>query len=93
MKVLKVTKLRDEAQRRSFPQVEKGGLRNNNKMNIKVKYYLLSGFIILMLTSYHLYAQNKIIKVACIGNSVTYGYGLKHSDIESYSSQLQQLLS
>lgn len=61
-------------------------------MNIEVKYYLLLGFIILMLTSYHLYAQNNIIKGACIGNSVTYGYGLKNSNIESYPSQLQQLL-
>ena len=31
-------------------------------------------------------------KVACIGNSVTYGYGHKTPGETSYPSQLQQLL-
>ncbi len=38
------------------------------------------------------YAQDKIIKVACIGNSVTYGYGLADREHNSYPAQLQQLL-
>lgn len=36
-------------------------------------------------------AQEKI-KVACIGNSVTYGYGHKEPGSTSYPTQLQQML-
>ena len=36
-------------------------------------------------------AQEKI-KVACIGNSVTYGYGHKEPGRTSYPTQLQQML-
>ena len=36
-------------------------------------------------------AQEKI-KVACIGNSVTYGYGHKEQGSTSYPTQLQQML-
>lgn len=32
------------------------------------------------------------IKVACVGNSVTYGYGLNERETESYPAQLQKLL-
>lgn len=32
------------------------------------------------------------IKVACIGNSITYGYGTDNSEIDSYPAQLQQML-
>lgn len=38
------------------------------------------------------FAQSKKIKVACIGNSVTYGYGHKDPAITSWPSVLQQLL-
>jgi sialate O-acetylesterase len=31
-------------------------------------------------------------RIACVGNSVTYGYGLKDRDTESYPAQLQKLL-
>lgn len=36
-------------------------------------------------------AQEKI-KVACVGNSVTYGYGHKNPAVTSYPTQLQQML-
>ena len=36
-------------------------------------------------------SQNQKIKVACIGNSVTYGYGLKYPATESYPFQLQKM--
>ena len=36
-------------------------------------------------------AQEKI-KVACVGNSVTYGYGHKNPGETSYPTQLQQML-
>ncbi|HXS56686.1 MAG TPA: GDSL-type esterase/lipase family protein [Hanamia sp.] len=39
-----------------------------------------------------IFAQNSKIKVACIGNSVTYGYGLKDPFTESYPVQLQKML-
>ena len=31
-------------------------------------------------------------KVACIGDSITYGYGLQNRDVESYPAQLQKML-
>lgn len=37
------------------------------------------------------FAQKKI-KVACIGNSVTYGYLLSDRERNAYPSQLQQML-
>jgi len=39
-----------------------------------------------------IFAQNPKIKVACIGNSVTYGYGLKDPSTESYPVELQKML-
>lgn len=36
--------------------------------------------------------ENGIIKVACIGDSITKGYGLANPDEESYPAQLQKLL-
>lgn len=34
----------------------------------------------------------KPIKVACVGNSITYGYTLENRELESYPSQLQRML-
>lgn len=50
---------------------------------------LIALFIIL---SFTLQAQNKVIKVACIGNSITYGSGIKDPLKDSYPSVLQCLL-
>ncbi|MDE3213181.1 MAG: sialate O-acetylesterase, partial [Bacteroidota bacterium] len=38
------------------------------------------------------FSFGKKIKVACLGNSVTYGYHLPHREIQSYPAQLQNLL-
>ncbi|MBQ0129841.1 MAG: sialate O-acetylesterase [bacterium] len=46
--------------------------------------------IIILLLPFLLKAQP--VKVACVGNSVTFGYGLKNPEKESYPVQLQQLL-
>ena len=35
---------------------------------------------------------NSRIRVACIGNSVTYGYGFKNRENDSYPARLQQIL-
>lgn len=34
----------------------------------------------------------EVMKIACIGNSVTYGYGLQNPSVQAYPAQLQQLL-
>lgn len=36
--------------------------------------------------------QSDTIRVACVGNSITEGYGLKNRDVDSYPARLQQLL-
>ncbi|TKC09743.1 sialate O-acetylesterase [Pedobacter frigoris] len=46
----------------------------------------------LSLLQLNLMAQNKPLKVACIGNSVTYGYLLKDPSREAYPAVLQNLL-
>jgi len=48
--------------------------------------------VIFLLVPYVLLAQQAPIKVACIGNSVTFGYGHKAPSATSYPTVLQQLL-
>jgi sialate O-acetylesterase len=57
-----------------------------------MKKILLFFLLTFLVSSFNAFAQNKIIKVACIGNSVTYGYGLKNPSTQSYPSQLQKML-
>jgi lysophospholipase L1-like esterase/pimeloyl-ACP methyl ester carboxylesterase len=45
--------------------------------------------LLAILISCSLYSQ---IKVACVGNSITYGAGIKDREINSYPAQLQNLL-
>lgn len=37
-------------------------------------------------------AAERPLRVACVGNSVTYGYGLRHRDRDAYPVRLQQML-
>ena len=60
-------------------------------MNAKYKFSSLLLFFLLLM-NLCLFAQNKAIKVACIGNSVTYGYGLDNREQDCYPARLQQLL-
>jgi sialate O-acetylesterase len=53
-----------------------------------MRSYLL--FFALIISSF-LFGQQKI-KVACIGNSVTYGYTIHNREVNSYPSQLQAIL-
>lgn len=46
---------------------------------------------VLLLCSAVLLAQ-KPVKVSCVGDSITYGYGLDDPAVESYPAQLQQML-
>lgn len=54
----------------------------------------LSRYLILLLlcAATQGWTQPKPLKVACIGNSVTFGYGLPEADGGNYPQQLQQLL-
>jgi sialate O-acetylesterase len=60
-------------------------------MKFKNKYYPLLLFALLIGVK-QLYAQTGVIKIACVGNSVTYGYGLVNPAQESYPAQLQKML-
>lgn len=48
--------------------------------------------IILFLCSKLTSQNNQKIRIACVGNSVTYGYGIEKREDNSYPAQLQQLL-
>jgi len=61
-------------------------------MNTKRNLLTILLLFILLLMNLCLLAQNKTIKVACIGNSVTYGYGLQNREQECYPAKLQLLL-
>ena len=55
-----------------------------------MKRTILVCFLLLSLTA--MGRGKKLIKVACVGNSVTYGYGLPHRETQAYPVKLQQLL-
>lgn len=59
----------------------------NIKAHMSTHRFIL--FLFSIVTSIPLFAQ---VKVACIGNSVTYGYGIENRETNSYPAQLQQLL-
>ena len=72
-------------------------------LQLKMKKYIILCIIALLSTT--LYGQQptisqrlgdletqRLIKVACIGNSVTYGYGHENPDSTSYPSQLAEML-
>lgn len=48
--------------------------------------------ILWMLTCVSMGVAQKTVKVACVGNSVTYGTGIKNRETDSYPAQLQRLL-
>ncbi len=52
---------------------------------------ICSLIVMALLLAVHLYAQQPV-KVACVGNSITYGYTLPNREKEAYPPQLQQLL-
>ena len=57
-------------------------------MKQKISLFLLS----LLFFCSEIFAQESKIKVACIGNSVTYGYELKDPLTQSYPAQMQKML-
>jgi|ERR1035437_5588996 lysophospholipase L1-like esterase len=55
------------------------------------KYSVLFLLSCLFLLNSCLHAQDSLIKVACVGNSITAGYGLENPSLQSYPAQLQTL--
>jgi lysophospholipase L1-like esterase len=49
----------------------------------------LALLLTIILISCKLTAQDTLIKVACVGNSITAGYGLENPTLQSYPAQLQ----
>lgn len=52
----------------------------------------ISGSLVILTLLISMMAHSQKIKVACVGNSVTYGAGIEDRDINSYPAQLQDLL-
>lgn len=48
--------------------------------------------LVCMVLAITMRAENKPVRVSCIGNSITYGTGLQHPAEDSYPAQLQRLL-
>ncbi len=53
---------------------------------------IVASLVVFLFFTSIIFAQKKLIKIACIGNSVTYGYGLKNTSTESYPVRLQNIL-
>ena len=47
-------------------------------------------FFFFLVLSFVGFAQKKAIKVACVGNSITYGYLLENRERDAYPSVLQK---
>ena len=56
-----------------------------------MKNAIVSLLLLLMVTQY-VTAQKKVIKIACIGNSITYGARIKNRDRDSYPAVLSRML-
>ncbi|HTN37961.1 MAG TPA: GDSL-type esterase/lipase family protein [Arachidicoccus sp.] len=55
------------------------------------KYYLFL-FGLLMTGIMQGFTQKTPVRVACVGNSITYGYGIEARNVNSFPAQLQRLL-
>lgn len=55
------------------------------------KYFIFFTCVFIFLIQLSAWSQNKI-RVACVGNSVTFGYGLENREQNCYPAQLQKLL-
>jgi len=60
-------------------------------MSYKAKTYIL--FLVAFLLASTVYSQPSVkIRIACVGNSVTFGAGIENRDVNSYPAQLQKIL-
>jgi lysophospholipase L1-like esterase len=74
--------IRDQKSRMFFLYIT---LLNKNKYN-KVKKLI---FIIIVLFAGTIILDAQIVKIACVGNSITYGAGITNREKQSYPAQLQ----
>lgn len=58
---------------------------------MKRKRLLIFALLLIHVTGMQIFAQD-VIKVACVGNSITYGSGVKDKDKNAYPARLQQML-
>lgn len=62
-------------------------------MNLTIKHlFILMSYLVLPGTFLKAQDVSSVIKVACVGNSVTYGYGISDRETNCYPTQLQQFL-
>lgn len=57
-----------------------------------IKFRILKLLALILISFISTQASAQKIKVACVGNSITYGYGLSNPSGESYPGQIQELL-
>jgi lysophospholipase L1-like esterase len=62
------------------------------KLNLILTIFLLSGTIFVNGQIIKPKKHEYPIRIACIGNSITYGYGIKNREVNSYPAQLGKLL-
>ncbi|MBQ8736332.1 MAG: hypothetical protein IJY78_00660 [Bacteroidaceae bacterium] len=55
------------------------------------RFTRMTALLLMLIVSISGMAQEKI-RVACVGNSITYGSGIKNRSVDSYPAQLQRLL-
>lgn len=67
-------------------KIEFSKIVKKNKLILKIVSVIIFGIFI----SQSIFAQKT--KVSCVGNSITYGYGLSNPSTQSYPSQMQVLL-
>lgn len=61
------------------------------KIYLLKNYFRILIFLFVIIPSFA-FAQKTPTKIACVGNSITYGYGLNNPETESYPGQLQTIL-
>ncbi len=66
-------------------------------MHFRTSLQTFTILLLAVLVSCPLYAAKKKtqatpLRVACVGNSVTYGYGLRNRDRDGYPVRLQEML-
>ena len=62
------------------------------KHGVLLQKRIASFFLLLVVACSLLGQENAKVKVACVGNSITYGYGTANPRTDSYPAQLQELL-
>ena len=64
------------------------------KVISSISNQIKAALLIILFSSFTLFvsAQNKVIKIACVGNSITYGAGIKNQLRDAYPFVLGRML-